>query len=413
MGPTATGNGSGSDWNNIQAVPPSWSLTRGDTYYLSDGTYGAVTFANVTGSTISAVIKATASDFGSSCSPSIAVGWNLSTMGSGVAHFIASGTVWSVASHDLVFDGMRGTGKSTHGIWLDSNSTSDGVAAILISANGQNITYRHIEANNAPALNSNGSRVYHSGSITSSNDTFQYNYFHGGRMWIGMVAGGTSNHLIEHNYFANAGSGDPSLHSAGFGLADVTNVTIRYNVMENMLGGSNTTYIEPQFTSTGVDVYGNVFWATSPNESTGQGIYAVTSTDHSTNSHIYNNTIVGLHTFSGIWCGNTSGQQIFVDNNLWQSNAASPSITGQSGATCTVGANNSMDGGASFVNQSGGDFHLTAHTADATNLPSPYTLDPDGVTRGGASGAWDRGAYEFAMSSSKLGAPTNLTAQVK
>jgi hypothetical protein len=407
MGPAATGSGTGTDWSNIQAVPTSWTLTRGDTYYLRDGTYAPVTFVNVSGTTTSTILKATASDFGSGCSPSIGGGWNVGTMGSGVATFTGGANIWTIQSHHLFFDGITGAGKTGHGIRLNGSSTTDGAAAILVSANGNNITYRHIEANNGPALSSNGSRVYHSGSVTSSNDTFQYVYFHGGRMWIGMVAGGTSNQLVEHSYFANAGSGDPALHSAGMGLADVTTMVIRYNVFENMLGGSNTTYIEPQFNPSGIDLYGNVFWGTSSNESTGQGIFAITSTDTCTNCKIYNNTIVGLHTFSGIWCGNTGGQSITVDNNVWNDNPASPDIVGQSGAVCTDGGHNTLtNSGTSFVNEAGGNFHLASNTAAWGTLASPYNVDPDGVTRTSS-----RGAYQFG-SPIPPAPPSNVTATV-
>ena len=37
------GNGNGTDWNNAWDDLPS-SLTRGDTYYVADGTYGAYQF---------------------------------------------------------------------------------------------------------------------------------------------------------------------------------------------------------------------------------------------------------------------------------------------------------------------------------------------------------------------------------
>jgi hypothetical protein len=41
-----------------------------------------------------------------------------------------------------------------------------------------------------------------------------------------------------------------------------------------------------------------------------------------------------------------------------------------------------------------GDFHLVQPTDAGQTLPSPFDVDPDGVTRG-ADGVWDRGAYEL------------------
>ena len=62
VGPSATGNGSGSDWNNQKA----WSstFTRGDTWYLRGGTgYGDVSFTSASsGTTRNTIKKATASD---------------------------------------------------------------------------------------------------------------------------------------------------------------------------------------------------------------------------------------------------------------------------------------------------------------------------------------------------------------
>src|SRR5688572_14963159 len=43
VGPSATGNGSGADWNN-QAAWGSISFARGNTYYLADGSYSGKTF---------------------------------------------------------------------------------------------------------------------------------------------------------------------------------------------------------------------------------------------------------------------------------------------------------------------------------------------------------------------------------
>ena len=39
VGPSAAGNGSGSDWNDRMNKLPT-TLVRGDTYYLMDGNYG-------------------------------------------------------------------------------------------------------------------------------------------------------------------------------------------------------------------------------------------------------------------------------------------------------------------------------------------------------------------------------------
>src|ERR1039457_4635384 len=61
VGPSATGNGSGSDWNNMKA----WSSTpsRGDVWYLCGGIYTGKTFSTASsGSTVITIKKAVASD---------------------------------------------------------------------------------------------------------------------------------------------------------------------------------------------------------------------------------------------------------------------------------------------------------------------------------------------------------------
>jgi hypothetical protein len=70
--PGATGANSGADWSNAWTAMPS-SLTRGDTYYLADGSYGYRTFSdNASGSAYIYIKKATVADHGT------ATGWNYS-----------------------------------------------------------------------------------------------------------------------------------------------------------------------------------------------------------------------------------------------------------------------------------------------------------------------------------------------
>jgi hypothetical protein len=389
----ASGAGSGSDWTNGYTSLPS-TLVRGDTYYIADGSYGSYIFNTPdSGTTLIVIKKAIAVDHGTD------TGWNASTMGSGTATFTATGTVWNIQQDYLTIDGQTGTANGAHGFRFNSSSTTDGSGAIVVSAKGANVTYRHIEANNAPALNSNGSRVFDSVSTTSNNNTFQYVYFHGGRVWLSFTAGGTSNQLVEYSYFADAGSGDPSLHSAGFTLADMTNFTLRYSVLENMLGGSNTTYIEPQFTSNIINIYGNIIKATASNELTGQGILAITSTDVATDVRIYNNVVYGLHNFSGVWCGNVAGSVVHIYNNVWE-NTVDPSFQ-----MCSdVGINVLNTGVVNFMDAPAGNFHLSAPTTSGVSLASPYNIDPDGNTRG-AGGVWDQGAYQYVTNSANLPAP--------
>src|SRR5574337_72794 len=98
----AAGNNSGSDWTNAYSTLPS-TLTRGDTYYVADGSYGSYTFKTAaSGSTRIYVKKAIASDHGTDA------GW-LSSYGDGQAVFTA--TMIFNTSY-WTFDGQTGRGKS-------------------------------------------------------------------------------------------------------------------------------------------------------------------------------------------------------------------------------------------------------------------------------------------------------------
>lgn len=49
---------------------------------------------------------------------------------------------------------------------------------------------------------------------------------------------------------------------------------------------------------------------------------------------------------------------------------------------------------SNFVNYAVKDFRLAAPTSAGTALAAPFDADPLGNTRG-ATGVWDRGAFEF------------------
>ncbi len=130
VGPSATGNGSGSDWNNIAVFPfttGNWNgfWVRGNTYYVADGTYttseGApypcvIRCSEPNSGTQQIIIKkATAAD----CSA--IAGWNTATMGSGTAIF--QGTTPAAGGLLMIFyftsnyweiDGAIGTGNNAN-----------------------------------------------------------------------------------------------------------------------------------------------------------------------------------------------------------------------------------------------------------------------------------------------------------
>src|SRR5580765_2943558 len=92
----ATGSGTGNDWTNAYTNLPS-SLTRGDTYYLADGSYGSHTFNDAnSGSSVISIVKATPAAHG------VATGWS-DAFGAGQAVF----SHWNIYTDFYTFDGVR------------------------------------------------------------------------------------------------------------------------------------------------------------------------------------------------------------------------------------------------------------------------------------------------------------------
>jgi hypothetical protein len=204
-----------------------------------------------------------------------------------------------------------------------------------------------------------------------------------------------SNQTLDHCYLRNFGNQG---HSEAIDACNVNNLTIRYNVLEDLLNPS-TTYIEPQVNGgaipNGIYVYGNVFRAVSANEGTeNPSVFSSTSGELVQNVYIYNNTFYGLHGSSpqqgmadtGVR-GDNANSTVTVRNNIWQNCVYGPGFQ-----SVQVQDHNMLNtGGASFVNAAAGDFHLVANTTAGVNLGSPYNIDPDGNIRT----TWSLGAYEY------------------
>lgn len=390
----ATGSANGADWANAWTDLPT-TFTRGDTYYIASGNYGTHTFPSLSGTSYVYVKKATVAAHGTD------TGWN-DSYASGQAVF-SGATVWSINMSYLDVDGVTGSGESGHGIVLSSTSTSEGSGPITCAygSTASHLWFRHV-AFTSPVNGTSTVRDIYNDSSTTTDWNFQYCYITGGYVAIGFVAGGSSGLLLEYSYIKNIGSNVSTNHSAAITLADFTNATIRYNVFDTMPYTYNTTFIEPQFSSSNIYVYGNTFKFTSTGN-VGQGIFAITSSDTCTNCLIYSNTMYNLTsgTNTGVWCGNYGGSSCVVRNNVWKS-CQNASIYDPGGNVTQ--SNNSLNGsGINFVNASGGDFHLTGPTPAGYPLAAPYNADPDGNVRS----QWSVGAFEFAPGGN-VSPPLNL-----
>src|SRR5882672_257443 len=130
VGPSATGNGSGVDWNNLKA----WSGTpsRGDTWYLVDGGYAGKTLNTAhSGTTVITIKKATVAEHGG-----ISTGWS-DTLGDGQATMPSL----TIQTGYWVVDGQQRNesnwfDESAYGIAVIRTSVSEGQAVFI--SNGAN-----------------------------------------------------------------------------------------------------------------------------------------------------------------------------------------------------------------------------------------------------------------------------------
>ena len=112
VAPSATGNGSGSDWNNMMAQPSTF--TRGQIYWFSDGTYSSIDADDAVSGTDSIMIwHPTAENHGTE------TGWQ-DAYGDGVT-LIDGGTIECGASY-VSLNGQYRT-DSTYGIKVKNNTT--------------------------------------------------------------------------------------------------------------------------------------------------------------------------------------------------------------------------------------------------------------------------------------------------
>jgi len=439
--PSGSGSKNGSNWSNAMAGLPA-TLAAGDTYYLADGTYtGYIMTSSGTVSAQIVVRKAVATgDYGQNCSPSIASGWNGSTMGSSQALF--SSTFY-----------IRGAYFTLDGQTRNADWTGGGVKVIAPTCSGGGTTYG-IPVDNFGAapmpyvtlqyveIEGGGyglspdtcfqTGIYAVNTLDISHLTVQYSYIHD-------LAGqpftieGTSNALIQYNFVARNNS-TATNHSQGLQSVNDSNAVIRYNKWLDIVGSGVIIVLGGDGPSIAADwsIYGNLMYWTpgNPNAAyinngiplqTGDGVIGCINAQICSGWQIYNNTIVGANWLSGeksgiMFVNSPTSGDMTVKNNLWD-NCIGAALVATGGATLlhdyntfisstgypteTNGATGSTD---PFVNTATFDFRLTQDMDAAANsggqwaqgvaLSSPFNLDLTSTPRG-ADGTWDRGAYEF------------------
>lgn len=400
VGPSATGTGSGNDWNNIAAYG-TVTLTRGNTYYLQDGTYSPrdLTVAN-SGTTRIVLKKATEADHGTS------TGW-VSTMGDGQA-IINEG--FEITTSYWTIDGQTGGGPSSwktgFGIKITPSDSASG--AILCSFGGstlvQGLLIRHLEIIGPTDGGSDNGKPVGFWMRNCNDSTFEYLYVND--MGSNIIFGYGKNNIFQYFYFGYFPS-TPSFHgetSSLWGGDGLENWTFRWGIITHTEGTGGLIFGDSGGAG-GYNIYGCVFAPLDGNSLTGGNGIIGTWTDYAiTNVRIYNCTFIGwdapmIGIFSG---GNDSGT---AKNNLFYDGTSYgdySSLTLDSNHYVDAGASQGTNGttgtGDPFVDWVNLDFGLNSNTSAGVNLGDPFNVDMNGNTRT----TWTRGAIEF-----QSGAPTN------
>lgn len=398
----ATGGATGADWTNAWTTLPS-PLTRGDTYYIADGTYADYDFDDaVSGATYIYIKKATAAAHGTE------TGWD-SSYGDGQAIFSAAGNPVAFETDYWDFDGVVGSGTSGHGFAVQVTGSAANIRGILFSGAGH-LNISHVEVTSTQPENvADGDKQDGIYSTSGSGYvTISYCYIHNWKR-CGVIFSSLSNCIVDHCYFYHTYSTSGAHGQAiQLGPGACSDITVRYSIFKDCHGTGIIVALDNTFSD--LFTYGNIFW--EDEESAAIGIYSTsqaigtTAGDTVSNWKIYNNTFIGMDGRSpqpsgGIDMNGTSeGNEAY--NNLWIDCVLTFDACAHDYnwiRNCGVQSEDHIQNGSGdpFVDAATGNFHLSAAT-DAGTTVVGYATDPDGNTRG-ADGVWDRGAYEYAGAS--------------
>lgn len=399
----AGGSNDGTDWINAFSSIPA-TLTRGDTYYIADGSYGSYSFDDAeSGTTLITIQKASSSDHGTE------TGW-VSTYGDGEATF--SSVVFGRDYY--VLDGAY-RNEST---WDDAGSYGIRITSIKVwpiqggayAPGGDHITVQYAEIGNTYSESNNAVDdgvylVYNTGSGTDF--TLSRCYIHNTLTQVYLL--NYTNVTVEYSYLG------PGWQKEGIrGRDNVSGTTIRYNIFRDSSygtggeGGGSTAPIAMWSGGAGnfddIVIHGNVIWDAASTDHSGGSI--VLGGDGSSwvgspanDCRVYNNTFVGVRsTNSGILINGGTGNRAY--NNIWYDCAG----TGTAGSGLSVG-NNSVIGTDPFADYTTGAITgsmrlaaasdpIDAGASQTNDNGQSYDVDMDGNTRG-SDGIWDQGAYEY------------------
>jgi len=346
----ADGNNTGLNWTDAWDDLPS-SLTRGDTYYIADGTYGRYTFDDaLDGVKYIYIKKAIVTDHGTE------TGW-LNTYGDGQAIFLVPSLGigeygWRFIRPRYIIDGQVGGGPgswdSGHGIKIHGPSDGDlsntSSPQLIRLGNTDNPTdnpdyleIHHVEITTWPFCAATpqtctespvvcGGNLVQAGITAKTyldmeecqggnNFTFDSCYFH--HAGIGMYFMACQNVTIEKCYFTNIYPW--AWNTQGGGSRTITayrgdNFIIRNNWFHNATNGtgcivfycsSSDQYDYCIFHN--IKIYGNIFdidtsWPAGNHLGTGQGGHILLGAPHS----IQPSGVIGFKVYNNTFCNSLS-----------------------------------------------------------------------------------------------------------
>jgi hypothetical protein len=390
----ASGDNDGTDWDNAYTELPA-SLTRGDTYYVADGTYDSYTLDdNESGTAVITIKKATAADHGP------ATGWSAGYGGQAVWN-----SLFRIKRSNVVFDGVYrnesdwfdgdayGFKIQEQGNWVHLETGHESTPMSNITVNclfiaaqvgvlpvqgSGNTPYAIMNVGDNALMNRGYvfRRVY----VLGSNNPFFVRQTIspvieycaswgavGSAVFHGEIVNGFylyyGGPTVRYCHFRDAYNGALGGEEGGgtgvIALAEVANAYIYGNIVERYFAGNG--FVAAGWDNDNIKVFNNTI--------TGGG--ANTPTVHFPNP---DNGKTGT--------GNEAYNNINID-------CVQVSYSG-------VGtfAYNSTLGTTSLVSYATSDFRLAMATVAGTNLGATFSSDLLGYTRGW-DGVWDRGAFEF------------------
>jgi hypothetical protein len=430
-------NGDGTTWDcassggatgAFNTLPAT--LTRDDTYYISEGTI-TLSFYHpddaADGTKYITIKKAVASEHGP------ATGWTDSL---GDEQTIFKGGTQSVNPTNVIlylaegteggyyrFDGVTGSGSdaSTYGFKFTYTDTNPGYDSNLIYGNSgpPNMQFLHVAF-----VGSSGITAYDQKMMTDggANWLFQYCLFDQFTNSAYQIGAGS---VVDNCYFSNQ-----LQYSTFHGQtveANANNITVKNSsfVHAANTGAITSNSCSPAGPRDGWLIYNNLFVIGASGNLLGE---ADGCGPGLTNLGFYNNTIVNsnglIHCQWGTCSGNLVKNNIYHNSsvalddatyskgnthsyNFWDSTSATLPSAGTGDVTATITAANL------FANAAAGDYTLknvVATIGAGTSLSAVFTIDKNGLTRS----AWDKGAYEYtAGASPQFGGITGVGIQIK